>query len=74
MPVYRLGQRYGRCNVIRITKVRPSGQIRTRFNDDCDWDSEGEMNVHDEEGFVLNEYVPCGSIPPTYWEEMLMRL
>ena len=60
--------------MFRIVDKRPAGQFILRWDEDCDWDSAGDVLVYDEEGFCLNEYEPCGSLPETYWETMIRQL
>ena len=67
--------RWESCTMIRICKRRAPAQTFRRFtNEDCDWGDSGEMIERDDEGYILNDYVPDGSLSATHWEEMVARL
>ena len=65
----------GSCKVIRIIKRRaPAQTFRCFTNEDCDYGDSGETIELDDEGYMLNDYVPEGSLPPSYWEVMIAKL
>lgn len=55
--------------MIRICSYRKTSRApKVSTNSDCNWEDEGETVTLDGDGYVLNDYVPCGSQELSSWE------